>query len=301
MKNFSPAVLGHLAIVITMAAWGTSFISTKIAVQEIPPFTLAFIRFFITSILLLMIIRKAEPQTTMTTRNAAKIAVAGFIGICVYFCFENIGIQLTTATNASLIISITPLLSIALNMIVFKARLSLLEWSGVIVGIIGAYLTVTANGSIDFSSDNFRGNVYMIGAIIAWAVYTILSKQLQSLYSGLYMVTWQTVFATVSLIPFALWEYREWQTFSLTAFAHILYLATICSGVGYFLYTYALKKLDVVLTTLYLNLIPVIGVISGYLVLDETILPIQLVGGVVIIVAICIANIGNLLNLRRNH
>lgn len=296
-RKFSPVFLANLAILFTMLVWGTSFISTKIALVEIPPFTLAFIRFFITSILLYIIVRKLDPHTKMTAVNAGKIAFAGFIGICVYFCFENVGIKLTTAANASLIVSITPILSIALNMAVFKARLSLLELIGVLVGLSGAYLTITANGNLDFSSAHFQGNLYMIGAIIAWAVYTILSKKLQTLHTGLFLVTWQTIFATLFLIPFALTEYREWQSFSLAAFSQVLYLAVICSGFGYFLYVYALKTLDVVLTTLYLNLVPIIGVITGYLILDETILPIQLIGGAVIIFAICIANLNNLLKL----
>lgn len=233
----------------------------------------------------------------MTAKNAGKIALAGFVGICVYFCFENTGIKQTTAANASLIISITPILSIALNMAVFRARLSLLETIGMLIGLLGAYLTITANGSLNFSSEHFQGNLYMLGAIAAWAAYTIQSKQLQGLYSGLFLVTWQTIFAAASLAPFALLEYQQWQAFSLTAFAQILYLATACSGAGYFLYTYALKRLDVALTTLYLNLIPVIGVITGYFVLDETILPIQIAGGAIIILAICIANLNNLLKL----
>ena len=292
--KFSPIVLANIAIFITMLAWGTSFISTKIAVAEIPPFTLAFIRFFMTSLLLFAIIKKSEPTTKLTTKSSGKIALAGFIGISLYFCFENTGIKLTTAANASLITSITPILSIALNMIVFKARLSLLESFGVFIGVLGAYLTVTANGNLDFSSSHFQGNLYMIGAMIAWAFYTILSKHLQKLHTGIFLVTWQTIFATIFLIPFALSEYQEWQLFSLHSFLQVVYLSVICSGLGYFLYVYSLKTLDVVVTTLYLNLVPIIGVITAYLVLNESILPIQLLGGAIIIFAIFIANFNHI-------
>lgn len=274
-----------------MLFWGTSFINTKIALNEIPPVTLAFIRFSLASALLWLALRKAEPGSALGREDGWKIALAGFTGIAIYFCLENTGIYYTTASNASLIASLAPILSIALNMLFFRARLSALEGMGVALGIGGAYLTVTANGNLDFSSDHFLGNLFMLGAMVAWSFYTILSKHLQGKRSGLFLVTYQTLFGTLLLAPLALLEYDRWQAFSFLALAQILYLAVLCSGVGYFLYIYALKVLDVAVTTLYLNLIPVVGVISGYLILDERILPVQLAGGVVILLAIFIANL----------
>ena len=70
----------------------------------------------------------------------------------------------------------------------------------------------------------------------------------------------------------------------------ILFLSFFCSVGGYLLYTYALKRLDVALTTIYLNLIPVVGVLSGYLILKESVLPIQLIGGLITLFAIVIVN-----------
>ncbi len=79
--------------------------------------------------------------------------------------------------------------------------------------------------------------------------------------------------------------------FSFTAFSNILFLAVCCSAICYFLYIFALKRLDVAITTLYLNLTPVVGVVSGYLVLRETVLPVQLLGGLIIIVVIIAINL----------
>ena len=89
---------------------------------------------------------------------------------------------------------------------------------------------------------------------------------------------------------FFLYEYKEWKLFSPLALGNILFLAFFCSVGGYLLYTYALKRLDVALTTIYLNLIPVVGVLSGYLILKESVLPIQLIGGAITLVAIVIVN-----------
>lgn len=298
--NYSRTIIANILLFFTMIAWGTSFISTKIAIAEVPPFTIAFIRLAITSCILWPIFRKYEPTTRLDQKGKSLFAITGLLGITIYFCFENIGIKLTTASNASLITSVTPILSITLNMLFFKARLSLCELLGVLLGIGGSYLTITANGALDTTSDNFLGNVFVIGSMISWSFYTIFSKKQQSNNSDLAIVTYQTIFGTLFLIPFAATEYHQWHLFSFSALLQIIYLAVICSAACYFLYIYVLKILDVTLTTIYLNLVPITGIITGYLVLDERILPIQLLGGIMILAAILVANLDKLLKFSRS-
>jgi drug/metabolite transporter (DMT)-like permease len=131
----------------------------------------------------------------------------------------------------------------------------------------------------------------MVFAMLAWSIYTLLNKALQDKYSGLFLTTYQTLYGTILLVTASFIEYRQWHLFSLTAFYHILFLAVCCSAIGYFLYIFALKRLDVAITTLYLNLTPIVGVVSGYLVLNETVLPVQLLGGAIIIIVIIAINL----------
>lgn len=296
-----PLLLANIAIIITVIAWGTSFISTKIILHEMPPSTLAFTRFFIASLLLYGLLKKLEPQTKIAPRDHRSFFIAGFLGIALYFFMENTGIKFTTASNASLITAFVPLLTIATNFIFFRVKLSLCEWLGIILGTAGAYLTVTANGQLDFSSDNFKGNLFLIGAMLAWAAYTIFCKRLQNRYSGLAVVAYQTFYGTLALLPMALLEYTEWQAVSLISWFNIAYLAFICSAAGYVFYSYSLKVLDVTVTIMYLNLVQVFGVGAGYLILNERLLPIQLWGGLLIFISIFISNLNNILKLFHKH
>lgn len=291
MKNLlTSKVLANLAILLTVFFWGISFISIKIAVSEVPPLTMALIRFAMASAILLAIIRRVEPEAKVDKNDRNNMMLAGFLGITIYFFFENIGVKLTTASNASLIISLTPIMAIIMDVLIFKSRISSGRMLGIIVSVIGSYLVVTANGQIDFSSTAFRGNLLMLGAMLSWVFYTGMNKSLQGKYSGLFLTTYQTLWGTIFLLPMSLLEYKHWHLFSLTALGNIFFLAVCCSALGYFLYLYALKKLDVTITTLYLNLVPIVAVISGYLILQETILPIQLLGGLFIIAGILMVN-----------
>lgn len=284
-------LLANLAILTTVIFWGISFISIKIAVSEVPPITMALIRFIIASAILFVIIKKLEPATKLAKEDRIRMLLAGFLGITLYFYFENSGVKMTTASNASLISSIIPIAAITLDMIIFKTRVSAIKLLGMGCAVAGAYLAVTANGQVDFNSATFKGNLFMVFAMLTWALYTLLSKSLQDKYSGLFLTTYQTLFGTLLLVPASLLEYKQWHLFSLMAFCNILFLAVFCSAIGYFLYIYALRRLDVAITTLYMNLTPIVGVISGYLVLKETILPVQLLGGVLVIIVIIMINL----------
>ncbi|MDF2569315.1 MAG: DMT(drug/metabolite transporter) superfamily permease [Sporomusa sp.] len=284
-------LIANLMMFVTIILWGISFISIKIAVAEVPPVTMALLRFVIASVMLWVLLKKIEPEAKIDRGDIPRMMVAGCLGITLYFYFENIGVKLTTAVNASLIVTIIPVIAICLDVLFFRAPISLLKVGGIIIAVGGTYLSVTANGELDFDSANFVGNLFVIGAMLSWVFYTLVNKSLQNKYSGLYMTTYQTIIGTIFLLPISLTEYNEWQIFSLTALWHILFLAIFCSAICYLLYMYALKHLDVAITTLYLNLVPVVGVMGGYFILGESVLPIQLFGGLLTLLAIVIINL----------
>lgn len=286
----SDKLLANLAMLITVTLWGMSFISIKTAVSEIPPITLALLRFMIASSILLVITKKMEPTAKLQRRDWGKMITAGFFGITLYFYLENTGISLTTASSAALITAILPVLAITLNRVVFKTKIPFIQSLGIIGAMSGGYLAITANGQLDFSSQTFQGNLFIVGAMLSWSFYTLLNKSLNGKYSGLFLTTYQTLFGTMFLLPLSLFEYNQWHFFSANALGNLLYLAVCCSALGYFLYIYALSKLDVTITTLYLNLLSIIGVLSGHFFLGEAIFPAQIWGGIMIMTSIIIIN-----------
>lgn len=283
-------VLAHLAMLTIVILWGVSFVIIKVVLHEVPPITLALLRFLIASIILFTILQKLEPSSKLRKADFPKIVLGGFLGITLFYYWENVGIELTTASNVSLIASITPIFAITMDVIIFRTKISVIQMMGIACATIGAYMTITANTQPDFSSATFKGNLLVVGAMLSWALYTLLNKSLQDKYSGLFLSTYQMLFGTLILALMSLVEYNQWRMFSLNAVGSILYLAVFPSAACYFLYSYALKKLDVAITTLYLNLVPVVGVLSGWCILDEIILPIQILGGAIIILGIMIVN-----------
>ena len=283
-------ILANLAMLATVLIWGGSYISIKVVVAEVPPITMAAVRFLLASLLLYLLLRRIEPGARLARRDLPRIALAGLMGVTLYFCFENSGVKLTTASNASIIAALVPILSVLLDMIVFRSRPRPLHFIGIGLALAGTWLAVTANGQIDFSSGVLAGNFLMVAAMVAWTFYTLLSKSLQARYSSLAMITWQTMAGTAFLVPAALIDIGQWHSISWVSAANILFLAVLCSALCYLLYAFALRELDVTITTVYLNLVPVVGVVAGAIILRESILPIQMLGGLVIIAGIAVVN-----------
>lgn len=274
-----------LAIILASVLWGLSFLSIKIAVTVIPPMTLALIRFSMASCILVAVLKFVEPQTRLKFEDFPLMATAGVIGVTLYFYFENNGVKLTTASTSSIIISTIPVFSLAADAIFFKNHLNIVKILSVVLSIAGVYLVV-GNDITSFTSGFGLGYIMMFGAAVAWVIYAIITKPLCKRYSQIAIVTYQTVFGTIAFIPFALFENTPWHLVSLNIMLNIVYLAVFCSALGYFLYVYSLEKLGMSTSSLYINLIPVIAVAASYVILDEKINLNQIIGGVLVILAV---------------
>lgn len=283
-------LLPVLAITFTAVIWGLSFLSIKVSVAVIPPMTLALVRFLMASVILTVMIKIIEPRSKLRKKDIPALSLAGVIGITVYFFFENNGVKMTTASVASIIIAAIPILSILADYIFFKSPLSPYKVFCVLLSILGVYLVVGANLSGPNGRGNLPGNLMMLGAALSWVFYAIITRPLGKKHSQLYIVTYQTIFGTICLIPFSLLEMGGWQPVSIVVMLNVAFLGVFCSALGYYLYVYALKILGIGVVSLFINLIPVVTVISSYFILKETISPAQMAGGALIVVSVYLAS-----------
>lgn len=281
------SLVGLLAITFTAIIWGLSFLSIKVSVAVLPPMTLALSRFLIASVILKVVLGLAEPQTALSKKDYPLMAVAGVVGVTLYFFFENNGVKFTTASAASLIIATIPILTLVADYIFCGNKLSTLKTFSVALSTIGVYLIVAVD---NLSSSNLKGNLLMFGAALCWVVYTLVTRPLSKKYSQLAVVTYQTLFGTLALIPFALLEHNQWQPVSTVVMANVAFLGIFCSALGYYLYVYAMDALGVSTVSLFINLVPVVAVAAGYYVLNEPISSSQIVGGIIIILSVYLAS-----------
>lgn len=273
-------------VILPVIFWGISFISTKVVLREIPPVSIAFFRQFIALVPLIAYGIATKSSFKMNLKDFMLLAVSCFFGIVLYFVFENNGLRLTTASSASMIVAAVPVFTMISEAIFFKLKIGLRTVLCIAVSILGVYFVISVNGIPDFSSSTFRGNMLMIGSSISWVIYTIISRNLGNRYSSFAITTYQTAISIILFIPFTISEIGDWKPISLTALLNLLYLGIFCSAVSYFSFLYAIKRLGSTLSAAFLNLIPVVSVIGGFLILGETLMLIQYIGMALILASL---------------
>lgn len=280
--------IGLSAIIFTTILWGVSFVSIKITVAVIPPMTLALLRFLIASAILWLLLKKTEPKARLAKKDIPAMSASGLLGVTAYYYFQNNGVKLTTASEASMIIAVIPMLTLIGDFLIFKTKLSLLKMISVLLSLGGVYFIVSA--APPGSQDSWIGNLFMLGSALSWVVYSLITRPLSARYSQLAVVTYQTLFGTVALIPFVFFENWEWQSINQLVFFHLIYLGVFCSALANYLYVYAMGELGISRVSVFINFIPVVSVISGLIFLHETVSGLQILGGIVILLSVYFVN-----------
>jgi drug/metabolite transporter (DMT)-like permease len=271
--------------------WGLSFVATKIALQSFSPFCLIFFRFFVAAIFFTALLwRTGFPRFSRVTIKSLIFLAIMQPGL--YFTFETLGLQYTSATKTALIIATIPIAVLILSTLLLRERVSLINILGIICSLAGVALLVFGGGG-QFRLDGMLiGDLLIFGAVLAASVYTILIRRLSRTLSSLQITGMQIIFGAVLFFPAFLYELPELSLAtvsgeSLAALAALTLFATI----GAFLcYNYALSKIPAAQAAACINGIPLVTAGAAWLLLGETLTPIQLCGGVIVLAAVFMAN-----------
>ena len=286
MHKSTQKARGMAMLVFVNVMWGLSFIFSKTALSEgMPPMTLAFLRYLITAGLMLPLCLKLEHGVRLYEWVPRAFATT-LLGITVYFFFEHSGLQRTTASAASLIVSLVPMMTLLLRVCFCRERISLTRWMAVVLSLVGAYLVIVTGSEVGGSS--LTGNLLMVGASLCWTGYILTTPKLLESCSSLRVSTWQALAAVVTLAPFALAERGQWVCVSPVAWLCIVLLAAVCSALCYVLYNLAMRVVDSLTVSLSINLNPITACVAGALLLGEQLTGMQLAGGILIVLSMVV-------------
>jgi len=293
-----------VAVITCVLFWGFSFVSIKIAVEYIPPMTQGALRFAMALILLFFIKKKYAPDERLLKEDIPLLAGAGITGVTLYYLFENNGILLIPASEASIITGSTPILIMIAEGVREKistrnmptgngkttkpncspeAKRKYFLYKTILPGIAAiislAGVAFVAGGSLNFSGA-VMGYVFMTGACVSWVCYCFLTRPLFDRHSRIYIVFWQSVMGFAGFLPFVFFE-NPLSVLRISGphvWGHMIFLGIFCSALAYWFYSQALRDLGVGTSSFFLNMVPVVSAIGGFFVLGERLLPLQLLG-----------------------
>ena len=166
---------GHIAALVTIVIWGTTFISTKILLAGLTPIEILFFRFLLGLLVLIAVYPKR--LRIKDKKQELTFAAAGLCGICLYYLLENIALTVTTASNVGVIISIAPFFTAVLSHVFQKAeeQLKTQFFIGFIVAMAGICLISFSGSELEL---NPAGDILAVVAAFVWAVYSLLTRKI---------------------------------------------------------------------------------------------------------------------------
>ena len=272
--------MGHLASLLTIIIWGTTFISTKILLVDFQPVEILFVRFVMGFFLLLA--AYPHPLKTADDKQELTFAAAGLCGICLYYLLENIALTYTMASNVGVIISVAPFFTALLSHLVLKEEKPKANFFvGFVVAMAGIFL-ISFNGSkLEL---NPAGDLLALLAALIWACYSVLTKKISG-YGYHTILTTRRIFCygILFMIPtLFLFDFK----LELARFANPVYLFNIiflglgASALCFVTWNFAVKVLGAVKTSIYIYMVPVITVVTSVVILHEQITALAAVGTV---------------------
>ncbi|APJ09862.1 DMT family transporter [Bacillus safensis] len=268
MKN--KQLLGHLAAMFTIFLWGSTFISTKILLTAFSPTEILFFRFFI-GYLALMIIYPVTMKVR-SKKHEGMFALAGLCGVVLYYFLENVALTYTFASNAGVISSVVPFFSFLLAYFLLKDEpLDSRFFIGFFIAMTGIVL-ISMNGMTTFQL-NPLGDALALTATIVWAFYSILSKMINQYGYHIIQVTRRVFFyGLLWMIPL-IWHFKirlDWERLTNPSFAfHLLFLCLFASAICFLTWSFSVKTLGVVKSSVYIYGVPIITMVISMIVLHE--------------------------------
>ncbi len=279
--------MGHLAALLTILIWGTTFISTKILLVDFEPVEILFFRFIMGYFVLLIICPRRLKD--LEKKQELTFLAAGLCGICLYYLLENIALTLTMASNVGVIISVAPFFTAILAHLFMKSEEKLRAnfFVGFVVAMIGIVLISFNGSSLEL---NPMGDILALIAAFVWACYSILTKKISSYGYPVILTTRRTFFyGILFMIPtlfFFDFKMELSRLENISYLLNILYLGLGASALCFVTWNFAVKVLGAIKTSVYIYMVPVITVITSVLILREQITLLSGIGTILTLVGL---------------
>ncbi len=287
-------ILGHILALWTMIVWGATFSSTKVLLEDFLASEILLFRFVIAFLFLLIL--RPKFLEFRGVKAEVLLVLCGLSGGCLYFLLENVALYFTTASNASVLVSINPIFTGILGFLLLKKHLSRYFLWGFLLASIGIVLVIF-RGKFSLTLSPL-GDLLCILAGLIWSFYTIFLDKVFILFKGQnpLLITRKVFFYGILFtLPFATLGNLERGNFPIHRFLetpnllNLLFLGLVASALCYLSWNATMKILGVYKASAYIYTIPLFGVLSAVVSLGERLDGYIVVGGILILLGLVLS------------
>ena len=291
-----PHLIPILEALFAVIVWGVSFVATKVALRDVAPVTLIWLRFGMGVAILGAAVLVRRQFAFPAKKDWFYLALLGFLGITFHQWLQSTGLVTAQATTTAWIVATIPIFMALLGWLVLREKLAWTQILGICLAALGVLLVVTEGDLSALSRGKFgtMGDFLILLSSPNWAIFSILSRRGLRQYPAtrmmFYVISLGWLFTSIQLftgpglseIPNLTWE----------GWLGIGFLGIFCSGLAYIAWYDALQALPVAQTGAFIYIEPLVTVVVAALVLSEPLLWASLLGGGIILLGVWLVNRG---------
>ncbi len=289
VKDQSAIVAGF----VTSFIFGLSFLFTKEALETLTPFHLLALRFSFAAVLLTILRVFGVIKINFKAKNLGLLILLGFFQPVIYFVCETLGLQLTTSSEAGMMIALIPVLVTILAALFLSEIPSKKQLLFVILSVAGVIFIILMKGNTQTEGD-LLGIFLLLGAVLSAGFFNIISRKSSLKFKPVeitYIMMWMgaIVFNSISL-------YQHFKTDELSSYfiplfdikilGAIFYLGIISSVIAFFLVNFMLSKMEAARSAVFTNLTTIISIVAGVLFRDEPFYWFHMLGSIMILLGV---------------
>jgi drug/metabolite transporter (DMT)-like permease len=284
----------YIKLLATAIFWGGTFIAGRVVARDVGPFAAAFLRFAIASLFLLFITYKAENRLPPVRKaQVLPLILLGMTGVFSYNVFFFKGLKIIHAGRASVIIASNPVFIALFASYLFKEKLRLIQFAGIIISVSGAIVVISRGNPIEIFRGNVGlGEVFIFCCVMSWVAYSLLGKAVMKDLSALVAVSYSSVVGAVALSIPAYLEgiIQDFSRYSLIEWFGIFYLGFFGTVLGFVWYYEGIKAIGATKASQFINFVPISAVLLAFFLLAEPITSSLVVGTVMVCAGVYLTN-----------
>ncbi len=287
-----PTILDYSLLCFLALIWSSAFFNIKIATESFGPVTIAFLRVFLASIPLIILCNIKKIKIEVFSKDWYWFALIGFVNLVIPFFFISYGIKAVQSNLAAILMSSTPLTSTILGHYFTKnEKFNLIKTVGVLIGFSGIVYLFSDN--ILINENNFYSALLILLGATGYVVGGVLTLKISNKKNE-NVTTSICIWASIILLPLTMIFEQPWNsTPSALSVISVVYLGLVSTGLAWLLRFSILKKNGLIFQSQVSFLIPIFGIILGYIFLKELITPKIIVSVILVLIGIFLAKKSN--------
>ncbi|MBI4393469.1 MAG: DMT family transporter [Euryarchaeota archaeon] len=279
-----------VALILVQILFGTLSVAGKFALTSVSPMVLSAVRVTLAALVLYALQRIISRETIRSLADYRTVFVYSVFGVTLNQLLFLNGLALTTATNATLLITTIPVITIIIGAALGREKPMPVRILGVAFSLLGVAVLLGLD-RLDLSDRFLVGNILVVLNSASFAFFLVISRDLLSRYQPLTIAAWTFIFGSISITAIAVPDLLVWDALSMPtdAWLAILYIVAFPTVTTYYLNNWALKRVSSSHVSSFIYLQPLVTAALAISFLGETIMQETVVGGALVLAGVFLA------------